>query len=133
MKTVRDVIRRPPIWINPEHTVETAIVLMRGHEIGGLPVVESKKLVGFLSYQQLLGADSRRQVADLMIREFPSVTPEMPVKEAGDLMNRSRVTRVPVVDGDKLIGVITYGDLLPEIGRFFDPLTMLPWSDSLRE
>lgn len=134
MKTVREVIRRAPVWVNPGHTTESAIVLMRGHDIGALPVMEgSSGLVGMVFYSHLLGVDPRRQVEDVMMVDIPTITPQMSVREAAEVMTQTALSRLPVMEGEKLVGVVTDGDLLPELGRSFDPLTELPWSDSLRE
>jgi diguanylate cyclase (GGDEF)-like protein len=57
----------------------------------------------------------------------------MSVRQAADVMSHSGLARIPVVEEGRLIGVVTGGDLLPELGRSFDPLTGLPWVDSLRE
>src|SRR5262245_55193554 len=67
MKTVREVIRRAPVWVNPDHTIESAIFLMRGHDIGVLPVLDGQKLVGMVLYSHLLGIDPTRRVGDVMM------------------------------------------------------------------
>lgn len=133
MKKVRDVIRRPPVWVNPEHTAESAIWLMRGHGIGGLPVLDGRELVGIVLYSHLLGAEPSRQVGDVMTPAVPTLDVDMPVREAAALMAEAGFGRLPVMDGGRLVGVVTDGDLLPEIGRSADPLTGLPWVDALRE
>jgi diguanylate cyclase (GGDEF)-like protein len=133
MKTVHDLLRRAPVWVDPDHTAETAIILMRGHGIGGLPVLASGKLVGMVLYSSLLGVDPRQRVRDVMTVGVPTVTPDMSAREAAQVLAESGVGRVSVVEGDRLVGVITSNDLLPELGRSFDPLTGLPWADSLRQ
>lgn len=133
MKTVREVIRRAPVWVNPDHTTESAVVLMRGHGIGGLPVVEGSDVVGMVLYSHLLGANPIVAVREVMMTNVPTVSPEVSVREAADLMARAAMGRLPVTDNGRLVGVITDGDLLPELGRSFDPLTELPWTDTLRE
>src|SRR5215831_507650 len=133
MKTVRDVLRRSPVWVNPDHTAETAAVLLRGHNIGALPVLDNNRLVGLVGYQHILCVDPETPVRDLMITNVPTATPEMTVKQAADVMRLHKLGRLPVISGGKLVGFVTDGDLLPEVGRSFDPLTGLPWSDSLRE
>jgi len=133
MKTIREVIRRAPVWVNPEHTAESAIILMRGHDIGALPVLDGPRLVGMVLYSHLLGVDTHRQVGEVMMVDIPAVTPEMSVREAAHIMGRAQLGRLPVVEEGRLVGVVTDGDLLPELGRSFDPTTELPWADSLRE
>jgi IMP dehydrogenase len=133
MKTVREVLRQAPVWVNPDHTVESAIVLMRGHSIGGLPVMDGCQLAGMVCYADLLGAHASTRVADIMSAPAEAVSPDASVREAAELMARTGASRLAVIEEDRLIGVITDGDLLPEVGRNYDPLTDLPWSDALRE
>jgi IMP dehydrogenase len=133
MKTVGEVIHRAPVWVNPDHTAESAIVLMRGHDIGALPVLDGPRLVGMVLYSHLLGIDPRRRVGDVMLSDIPALAPEMSIRDAADAMSRASLSRLPVVHQGKLVGVVTDGDLLPELGRSVDPLTDLPWPDSLRE
>jgi diguanylate cyclase (GGDEF)-like protein len=133
MKTVREVIHRAPVWVNPGHTTETAVVLMRGHSIGALPVMDGPDLVGMVLYNHLLGTDLKQFVRDVMMVGVPTISPEKSVKEAAEVMAKSGISRLPVVENSALIGVVTTNDLLPELGRSYDPLTTLPWTDSLRE
>lgn len=133
MKTVREVIRRPPVWVNPEHTTDSAIVLMRGHNIGALPVLDGQRLVGMVLYNHLLGLSQHQQVGDVMMTGVPTLSPDQSVREAAELMERAALGRLPVMEGGRLVGVVTCNDLLPEIGRSYDPLTELPWADTLRE
>lgn len=133
MKTVREILRRSPVWVNPEHIVESAIVLMRGHKIGGLPVMDGHRLAGMISYADLIGVDPARQVAEVMSEPAGSVSPDATVRQAAEMMTCTGASRLPVIEGDRLVGVVTDSDLLHEVGRNFDPLTDLPWSDSLRE
>ena len=62
MKTVSDVLRRSLVWVNPSHRIASVIVLMNGHDLGGLPVVEGGKLVGMVLHKHLLGIDAQRRV-----------------------------------------------------------------------
>lgn len=133
MKTVRELIHRAPVWVNPGHTAETAVVLMRGHSIGALPVMDGANLVGMVLYKHLLGVDLKQTVRDLMMVDVPTISPDRSVKEAAEVMAKSGISRLPVIENSELIGVVTTKDLLPELGRSYDPLTMLPWTDSLRE
>ncbi len=113
--------------------METATILLRGHDIGALPVLDGPNLVGMVFYAQLLGAGPSQPVSDVMIREVPFASPDLSVREAANLMASSRVAQLPVMEAGKLLGVVSPGDLLPEVARSFDPLTELPWADSLRE
>lgn len=134
MKTVAEIIGRPPVWVNPQHRIESAIWLMRGHDIGGLPVLDGSALVGMLLYKHLLGVDITRCVEEVMERNVVVASATMSLRRAAELMTREKIGRLPIVDyKSQLIGIVTYGDLLAELRQSADPITELPWSDSVHE
>ncbi len=134
MKTIAEILRKAPVWINPEHQIESAIWLMRGHDIGGLPVLDGTELVGMLLYRHLLGVDVNKLVKEVMDTNVIVVSATMSLRRVAELMTREKIGRMPVVDErNRLIGVVTYGDLLEELRRSADPITDLPWSDSLHD
>jgi diguanylate cyclase (GGDEF)-like protein len=134
MKTIADVIGNAPVWVNPQHRIESAIWLMRGHDIGGLPVLEGSELVGMLLYKHLLGVDMSRCVEEVMDRNVVVASASMSLRRAAELMTREKINRLPIVDDQsRLIGIVTYGDLLAELRQSADPITELPWSDSVHE
>ena len=53
-----------------------------------------------------------RKVDGIMTRDVVSVTPDTPLKEVVELMERRRIKRVPVLDGDVLVGILSRADLL---------------------
>ncbi|MCS6918199.1 MAG: GGDEF domain-containing protein, partial [Fimbriimonadales bacterium] len=99
----------------------------------GLPVYESGQVLGIVEAEQLLGVDPQTPVREVMTTELLVVTPQTSLRIVAEWMQRYRQTLLPVMDGERLIGVITVFDLLSEIGRSYDPMTGLPWSDYLRE
>jgi len=133
MKTVRDVMAADVIRLSPTNKVKTAIILMKGHNIGGLPVLENDHVVGVIDYHDVLGKDNDVPVENIMDREFVTIPPDMPIPDAADLMTKIGSGRLLVMDGGTLVGVVTRGDLLPELGKSFDPLTGLPRADSMRD
>ena len=133
MKTVRDVMSAEVIRLSPTNKIKTAIILMKGHNIGGLPVLQDDNVVGVLGYHDILGKDNDTVVQHIMDREFATIPPDMPIAEAANLMTKLGASRLLVVDAGQLIGVVTRGDLLPELGKSFDPITNLPRADAMRD
>jgi diguanylate cyclase (GGDEF)-like protein len=133
MKTVRDIMTADVIRLSPTNKIKTAIILMKGHNIGGLPVLENDQVVGMLDYHDVLGKDNDVLVQHIMDREFVTIPTDMPVNDAANLMTNTGASRLLVVEDSRLIGVVTRGDLLPEIGKSFDPITGLPRTDSMRD
>lgn len=132
-KAVKVKVRmsKAPVTVNPDDEINDAIWKMERGHFRHLPVVdEAGKLIGMLSDRDVrsirpslafvdkeeanvqLWSTSVQQAA---MFEPVKVTPEMTVKEAAELMLRWQVGGLPVVvDNDKLIGIITYTDLLRE-------------------
>src|SRR5258708_17230556 len=82
------------------------------HRITGLPVLDSKgKLVGVVSEFDVI--DRRgKNVGDIMSREPITITGDAPVGEAARLFVTHRIRRVPVMDGEKLIGIVSRSDIV---------------------
>lgn len=135
MKTIRKLMSTDVVWISPSARAKTAVVLMKGHNIGALPVMqpEDDHVVGIVTQLGLLGAPPDAPVTELMEPSFVVVDPDTTITDAADRMNRARACCLIVVEEERLVGIVTRSDLMPELGKNFDPLTGLPWSDSLRD
>jgi CBS domain-containing protein len=122
MKTVRDLLENKghEIWsVKPAASVFDAIKLMDKHKVGGLLVLEKRKLVGIITERDyarkvILKGKSSKQTAvkDIMTREVVYVSPDQTIEECMALMTGKRIRHLPVFDGDKLIGVISIGDVV---------------------
>lgn len=133
MKTVREVMTTDVIWLSPMNKVKTAIILMKGRNIGGLPVLEDEQVVGILDYQDILGKDTDVPVQHIMSREFVTIPPNVPIADAADLMMQIGTGRLLVTEGAKLVGIVTRADIMPEMGKSLDLLTGLPRGDTMRD
>jgi CBS domain-containing protein len=105
--------------ISPEDTVYDALTLMAEHDVGALLVIADGELSGILSERDyarkgvLLGHPSREtKVSQMMTSPVIFVTPNHTVDECLELMTRHRFRHLPVVDRDKVTGVVSIGDLV---------------------
>ena len=122
------------VTVPPAAIVKTAVILMKGHEIGALPVVHNHEaLVGIVYYQNLLGEDQQMPVSDVMTKTFYTISPGETVFDAAEILRKNDQSHLLVVDQGELVGIISHSDALKELGSSFDPLTGLPWSDALRD
>jgi len=133
MRTIHHLVQPIRVWVNPDHTVETALVLLRGHRLRGLPVFEGGRVLGIVEPEQMLNVPPETPVREVMTTELMVATPQTPLRAVAEWLQQHRQTIMPVMEGDRLVGLITIFDLLSEIGRSYDPMTGLPWSDYLRE
>jgi CBS domain-containing protein len=110
----------PALWsISPDTTVYDAIKLMAEKNIGALPVISGGKLVGIISERDytrkiaLQGKSSKEtRVLEILSKEIVCVAPTESVEECMRLMTENRVRHLPVVENEKLLGIISIGDLV---------------------
>lgn len=111
------------IWtISPDDTVFEALRLMATKGVGALLVTKDEKMVGIISERDyarkviLKGRTSRDTlVSEIMTSEVFTVHPDQTVEECMGLMTEKRVRHLPVLENDRLIGVISIGDVLKDI------------------
>jgi len=108
------------LWsITPELTVFEAIKLMAEKNIGALLVVSGGKLVGVVTERDytrkiaLQGKKSKETpVAEILSSRIVSVTPQHTVEECMKLMTEHRVRHLPVLENEKVTGIVSIGDLV---------------------
>jgi len=111
------------IWsIGPDETVYDAIAQMADKRIGALLVVAERRLIGIITERDyarkviLHGRSSRdTQVREIMTRSLITVTPDHTVDECMRLVTEHRIRHLPVLDNDRLVGMISIGDLVNAI------------------
>ena len=116
---------RNPKPVSPDDPLSTAARILREHRFHHLPVVEDGGLVGILSDTDLRNASfaatpaagrggepGDRPVREAMRTEVWSVTPEDSVEDALMILTREKFGALPVLSGDRLVGIITRTDLL---------------------
>lgn len=118
------VMSAPAIVLFPDMTIKEAGSILAGHRISGAPVVDrnTRHLVGMLSEGDLLGADRNAGgppvlVAEVMSPEVVSVDDTTDVKVIAARLLEADVHRVPVLQGDHVVGVVSRHDLLKQMCR----------------
>jgi acetoin utilization protein AcuB len=114
---VSEIMNQEPITISPETPVGQALKLMQQHQIRHLPVVQNNFMVGWISartLREVLLASMLEviTVGDVMVEAPISVTPDTSVEEAARLVHEHRIGGMPVLEEEKLVGVLTVHDLL---------------------
>jgi CBS domain-containing protein len=120
--TVNSILARKgsDVWsIPPDATVFEAIQLMAEKNVGALPVVQNDQLVGIISERDytrkviLQGKSSKETpVKDIMTQRLVTADPDDRVSECMQRMTENRVRHLPVLEGNKMIGILSIGDLL---------------------
>ena len=108
------------VWsIGPNAMVSDAIQLMDEKNVGALPVIENKTLVGILSERDytrkviLKGRSSKdTPVKEIMTKQLVTVNPRDRVTECMRIMTEKRVRHLPVLEGADLVGILSIGDVV---------------------
>jgi len=105
--------------ISPEQTVHEALSLMSEYDVGALMVMSGDKLIGILSERDyarkgiLKGHQSKDTlVAEIMTSPVISVTTRHTVDDCMNLMTDGHFRHLPVLDGDRVVGIISIGDMV---------------------
>lgn len=109
----RTVMTREVKTVRPETPLDEALQLFVRAQIHGAPVVDAEgRLLGMVSFTDLAErAGEDVTVGDVMRRDVPTVSEETPLAEAAALMLRGRVRRLPVLRGDRVVGILTATDI----------------------
>lgn len=107
------------VTIRPEQSIREALAMLAQHNIGCLVVVDdSRTPVGMLSERDVVRTAVKNEavftlmVNQLMTRNLILGTPSDDVGAAGSTMVERRIRHLPVMDGGKLVGIVTVGDIL---------------------
>jgi len=122
MLSVQQLLDQKPKGVHsvqPDDPVITAVRKMAEHHIGALLVMTGDKLVGIVSERDyarkvvLLGRSSTdTRVADIMTAKVITVIPHQDVHDCMRLMTDKRIRHLPVMHGDRVIGILSIGDLV---------------------
>ena len=125
MKSLKQLIdaKGGQVWsIAPDATVFEALKLMAQKDIGALLVMDGTRLAGIMSERDyarkvILQGKSSQDLAvrDIMTAEVVKIDPSRTVEECMSLMTQRRIRHLPVCEGEKLVGVLSIGDLVKEV------------------
>jgi len=108
--------------VSPSVSVFEALQLLADYGVGALTVMENGKLVGVVSERDytrkvaLQGKNSKEtKVADIMTREVVTVTPSTEASACMVLMSQKKIRHLPVLEGTKVVGLISIRDLMDDI------------------
>ena len=125
MKTVAQLLEgknRRLLSVSPASTVFDALKLMAEHDVGALLVLEGERLAGIFSERDyarkvvLFGKFSKETaVSEVMTPKVLCVRPDQTVDQCMSLMTEHRVRHLPVLSGNKVVGIVSIGDVVKEL------------------
>jgi CBS domain-containing protein len=126
MKKARDIMTANPQVVTPADAVSRAAEIMRDADVGVVPVVEdqgSMRLAGVVTDRDIAirvvaeGRNGETTTREVMSSGLATVGPDDDVSSVLDLMKAEQVRRIPVVEGDRLVGIIAQADVATDLGN----------------
>jgi CBS domain-containing protein len=122
MLTIGDVLqsKSSAVWsVGPQDTAYAAMELMAEKNIGVLVVIDKEKVVGIVSERDLARniilkelSPKKVPVKKIMTRDIYCITPDKSVDECMGVMTSAHIRHMPVFDNKRLIGLLTFGDIV---------------------
>lgn len=116
---IQELMTAQVVTIAPEESAALAARLLTRHSLGALPVCDHKgHLLGIVTDRDIItrcvaaGQDPKRvTAAEIMSRGVETISPEEDIHAAAKRMGEHQVRRLPVIEGKKLVGMVSLGDL----------------------
>lgn len=118
MKTIKDLMTNQVAYVSPNTPVAEAAQLMQKHNVGVLPVCEGQNVVGIITDRDIVVRNVAHQqdpnntpVSNVMTTRVEAVSPDTTLNQAAEIMAEKQVRRLPVMEENQLIGIVSLGDL----------------------
>ena len=124
MLTVAEMMTEKPQGLGEADTLDKALAVMAKYGYHHIPVVEGDRLVGLVTHRDVLGAlgstldpadtisPEKISLGDIMVRDVFTVSPQTNLRKAAMYVRSQRYGCLPVVEDDKLVGIITDSDFV---------------------
>jgi predicted transcriptional regulator len=118
MAKIRDLMSKKVITLQAHASIYQAVKLMNKNKIGSLIIVRNGETVGILTERDLLERvlekcknPKETHVFEAMTSHVITGNPDMEISEATSLMFKNKIKKLPIVEGDKLVGIVTLTDI----------------------
>ncbi|MFD6953264.1 oxidoreductase [Nocardiopsis sp. TSRI0078] len=117
-RSIDEVMSTPVRTVSPDTSLREAAEIMRDSDVGDVVVTQDNRIMGILTDRDIVvrcvaeGGDPEQHTAsDICSSELATVPPQSGISDAVHIMRTSAVRRLPVVDDDRVVGVVSMGDL----------------------
>jgi CBS domain-containing protein len=114
---IRDVMTPNPRTVSPDDTVQSVARIMQAEDTGAVPVVTDGRVLAVVTDRDIVvrvvaeGGSFTSPIRDIASSDVICASPEMSTREATELMSEHQIRRLPVVENDRLVGIVSIGDL----------------------
>jgi IMP dehydrogenase len=104
---------KDPITMHTNATVRDALQIMKKHQIGGIPIINSSnELIGIVTNRDLrFQKEDSKQLSGIMTKKVITAKSGISLNDAEKILKKHKIEKLPIVDGKKFVGLITYKDI----------------------
>jgi len=132
---VRDIMKRNVLTLTKNATIKDTLDLMVENYAGSVVIVDDDKIVGLVTERDILSriVEKDRKLSNpiesIMTKNVITISPNRSVEEAARIMTENKIKKLPVVENDKLVGIITLTDIVASGVRLEDEIieSMARW------
>ena len=119
---VNEIMTRNVTCVNPQTTVAQVATMMKDLNIGSLPVCNENGIIGIVTDRDIVVRNVAQNkspndvsVESIMTYNVATATPDMLAEDVARLMAKNKIRRIPVVENNQLVGIVSLGDLASDI------------------
>ena len=124
---VKEIMSKTVYSLSPDISLEYASAIMRDKNLGVMPITKQGKLLGIVTDRDILlrgvaqGKDLKTTtVSDIMTKHVVKIMPDQSVIEASKMMAKNKIRRIPVCDGQRVVGIVSLCDIARQKGLNFE-------------
>lgn len=117
MTTLKEIMTGSVDTCSPQDNIYEVAMKMKNAHVGAIPICEGTKLIGMITDRDIVvrGVAEKKanssSVQEVMSSHLFTAPQNMEVEEAAKLMAENQIRRLPIVEGDELVGIVSLGDL----------------------
>ena len=118
---VKDIMTNSIVSLNSEDSVERAAQMMKQFDVGSIPICSEEKLVGMITDRDIAlrtvassASGNNQKISEVMTSNPVTGTPDMDVHDAAKIMSEQQIRRLPIVQNNHLVGIVSLGDISVE-------------------
>jgi CBS domain-containing protein len=118
---VKDIMSNNIVSLSSEDSIERAAQMMKQFDVGSIPVCSQEKLIGMVTDRDIIlrsvatGTNGNKQkISEVMTSNPVTGNPDMDVHDAAKIMSDEQIRRLPIVQNNNLVGIVSLGDISVE-------------------
>ncbi|MDS0527733.1 CBS domain-containing protein [Clostridium sp. SHJSY1] len=118
---VKDIMSRDIVSVSSNESIDRAAQMMKQFDVGSIPVCSEQKLVGIVTDRDITinsvaaGKNPTEQkISEVMTSNPVTGNPNMDIHDAAKIMSKEQIRRLPIIDNNSLVGIVSLGDISVE-------------------